>query len=76
MIKDCFNQDRLASVVDLSDNSVFIAPDVENRCSSAVRSGRHIRLPESGLGVLKILPVGLSSDSEPILERVRVIPAS
>jgi hypothetical protein len=72
MIHYSRDQNRLAPVIDVGSDPVLISADVEQGSRLASPSGCNIRLPESRLGFLKVLPASLPCDPKPILERFRM----
>ena len=73
MIHHRFDLHRLPHVIDVSGDAIFVAADIEDRGRPTCVSGCNIRLAESRLRVLKILPVGLASDPEPVFKCAKVL---
>ena len=70
------DQYGLTDIVNQSDDPIFISTDIKNRHGPfRFRVGRHIRLAEHCPGVLERRPACSSTQFEPVLERVRVLPS-
>ena len=75
MIHHVCDEHGLTHVVDKRDNPIFVAANIENRCSP-FGSGiaRDIRLAEQGFDVLKRMPSGVPGKLEPVIEGGCVLP--
>src|SRR5258705_9936610 len=73
MVKNRLNLDRLTRVIDVGNDFVFIAANIEDGRRSARLACCDIRLTECRFGLLEITPARSPGELEPHLKRGRVL---